>query len=272
MENYYHRRDVRQGILDFVFSGSSTPLRECAFYNEKIGRIQRHVYPNESDYSVFVISSDSSFNYSLHEGATAFYSSYWRYSNPYAAKHPRGRDIVWTLRAKEGGLSIVKEVGSTLIDVLQDEGFCPLVKYSGELGLDILIPFEDAEEMSVFDSDSVYKAQWKFTWRISNKVSDRTDFILSKRNSHFVFKGSLGTCLLSELSWRRGLILAPMSLHPSSGLVSLPISLNEINDFSPLNASPESVFSFKWSISSRLKNRVSQPSFASESDLSSVKA
>lgn len=270
MNRYYNRRDVRQAMLDFVYSGSSSPLRECAFYNNNIGGIQRHMNFDDNRDSLFVIASDSSFDRSLRAGATAFYSSYWRYDDPYKAKRSRGRDLVWTLRAVDGGLSVVKEVASSFVGVLQEEGFSPLVKYSGKLGFDVLISLEEAEERIVFDLNAISKAQEKLTGRITNKISDRTDFALSRENSDFVFEGGLGTCLLSELSWGRGLLLAPMSLHPSSGLVSAPVPPEEIGSFSALDASPEAAFPYQWNLTSRIQQLASPTDLISVLDSSAV--
>ncbi|MBS3815276.1 MAG: hypothetical protein KGY45_01785 [Hadesarchaea archaeon] len=259
MNSFYNRKDVRRAILDFVYSGSPAPLRECAFYNEKTGGIQRHVKNDSNEDSIFVLESDSSFSQSLKAGASAFYSSYWRYNNPFKAKQEKGRDLAWTIRATEGGLPLAKNITSSFVEVLNEEGFSPLVKYSGRLGFDVLVLLEDAEERIVLDRKAIIKTQEKLTQRLSTKVSDRLNFKLSKNNSKFIFKGGSGTCLLYELSWGRGLLLAPMSLHPSSGLVSTPVPPTKIKEFSARNASPEGPFPHKWNLSSRIQKLSTPP-------------
>ena len=65
-------------------------------------------------------------------------------------------------------------------------------------------------------------------------------------NSHIAIGKGSDTCRLSELRLRRGLLLAPMSLNPRSGLVSLPLAPERVAGFSVLDASPEDASASEW--------------------------
>lgn len=247
MENYYTQKGVRRAIVDFVYSGSPEPQRESAFFNKKIGQIQRH--SPEKDDSILVIDSEEKFARVLRAGATAFYASYWRYSNPFEAEEVRGRDLVWSLRAEDGGLPAARSGATFFVEFLEEQGFPqPLIKYSGKLGFDILIPLEDVQTGSPKDSDFLMNVQSELTKKASTYFEKQDFSVIDQNGSQMKFKGDIGACLLTELRWRRGLLLAPMSLHPDSGLVSVPVSPGNISNFSVIDASPEKAHTLKWSV------------------------
>lgn len=245
MEDYYRQKRIRKAIIDFVYSGSSDPLRECAFFNEDIRDIQRHESGGDS---VFVLDSEETIADLLKRGSSAFYASYWRYSDPYQASGVRGRDLVWSIKAEEGGLSAAKELTSLFLEALEDEGFPqPLLKYSGKLGFDILIPVEHIQAGSSADLEFFSRIHRDLTTSATDYIEEESSFDPQDEGSKIKFKGRLGTCLLTELRWRRGLILAPMSLHPSSGLASVPLLPREVSEFSVVDATPENVRVREWS-------------------------
>lgn len=249
--NYYTQTRVRNSILNFIYSGSPEPNREGAFYNENIGEIQRS-YPNEENDSILVIDSEETITQILRAGAKAFYASYWRYSNPSETSGIKGRDLVWTIEAKDGGIKVAKKITNLFLEALENEGFPqPLVKYSGELGFDILIPLEDVQTGSSEDLDFLSKVHTELTEYASEHIQSNSSFKLQDKESQIRFLGEIGTCLLTERRWRRGLILAPMSLHPSSGLASVPVLPSEVSEFSVIEATPEKVHPRDWGVTKR---------------------
>lgn len=261
MEEYYRRRGISKAIIDFVYSGNPAPQREGGFYNGNIDGIQRHTPDDDGD-SVLVIDSQEELSKALRVGATAFYSSYWRYSDPSEPSGIRGRDLVWSIRAEEGGLSVAKKATTLFIESLEEEGFShPSVKYSGELGFDVLIPLEDVQTGSPSDLDFLSDIHSDLTNSASDYIESRSSFGVAKEGSGLRLTGNMGTCLLTELRWSRGLLLAPMSLHPSSGLVSVPLLPREVPEFSVVEASPGKVRPRDWDItqvipSGRIEPRV----------------
>lgn len=270
MKNYYAQKGVMRAIIDFVYSGSQTPSREGAFFNKKIGKIQRHS-PNGD--SILVIDSEDVFSQAIRAGAKAFYSSYWRYRSPSEASGLQGRDLAWSLKAVEGGLSAAKEGTNMFLEVLEKVGFSnPLVKYSGDLGFDILIPLEDLQTGSPDDLDFISEIHENLTSHFSDYLKGHGSFDLKEEESPVRFSGSSGTCLLTELKWRRGLILAPMSLHPRSGLVSVPLLPREIPEFSVIEATPEKVRHLEWSISQEIPHERTEHVFSHTSEPSTLTA
>ncbi|KXB06858.1 hypothetical protein AKJ52_01435 [candidate division MSBL1 archaeon SCGC-AAA382C18] len=260
MKHYYQKSGVKRAIIDFVHSGSDKPIRECAFYNNSIEQIQRKS-PNPNDNSVLVLDSEEKISTSLRNGAKAFYASVWHYSNPHEPSEIRGRDITWTIKSVEGGLSITKKVTQLFLEALKREGFPqPLVKYSGKLGFDILIPKDQIQSGSPEDLDFLADLHRDLTKDICNYITEHSSFSLEDESSTVKLTSRMGTCLLTELRWRRGLLLTPMSLHPGSGLVSVPLLSREIPNFSVVDASPEKVHAREWSISSNIPGKKAEPS------------
>jgi hypothetical protein len=208
--------------------------------------LQRYLTPTARRKRPIVFDSDASFETALRSGATAFYCSYWRYTHPGELAGPIGRDLIWTVRAKRGGLQFAKQVTISSLNALEDEGFYrPWVKYSGTLGFDIIVPFENLSDGVPTDPSSLDEAQKALTRGLADYLA-REEYDVSLDGSKVTIKSGLDTCLLSELWWSRGLLLAPMSLHPNSGLVSVPIAPENIRDFSVLEASPENVPKYRW--------------------------
>jgi len=223
--DYYRRLDVRQTILDFARASGGSGDRECAFYNARIKGLQRHL----SEYPL-VLDSAAAFDRALSSGATAFYCSYWRYpSQDYS--RPLGHDLVWTVGVSE-----------------------PWVKYSGRLGFDLLIPLEAIpDEAWAGDGDTLTDLQMRLTSYIASYLTERRSCIhIDGASSPLEIKQGTDTCLLSELRVRRGLLLAPMSLNPESGLVSVPIAPDKVAEFSVLDSSPADARAFEWVQPSRV--------------------
>jgi hypothetical protein len=154
-----------------------------------------------------------------------------------------GRDLVWTIRAKRGGLRIAKFITQLVLDALQEVGVEPQLKYSGDLGFDIIIPL-----------DIIPYETWMGKLEVLDEIHrELTGFIVSHMREHLpeaeveftrgqaIIKLNQDVCLLSELRIRRGLLLAPMSLNPETNFVSVPINPNQLESFSVIEATRENV-------------------------------
>jgi len=247
--DYYRRLDVRQTISDFARANGGSGGRECAFYNARIKGLQRHL----SEYSI-VLDSAAAFDRALASGATAFYCSYWRYPGQDYSR-PLGHDLVWSVRARRGGLRFAKTVTALMIEALADGGVSePWVKYSGRLEFDLLIPLEALpDEAWAGDGYMLADLQKRLTNYIASYLTERRSSIhIHGASSPLEIKQGTDTCLLSELRVRRGLLLAPMSLNPESGLVSVPIAPDKVAEFSVLDSSPADARAFEWVQPSRV--------------------
>ncbi len=115
----------------------------------------------------------------MRAGATAFYSSYWRYTDPANASGVKGRDLVWSIKPKDGGLPAAKSATTLFLEALEDEGFPhPFVKYSGKLGFDVLIPLEDIQTGSPEDIDFLSEIQSELTTRASDYLESEGSYKL----------------------------------------------------------------------------------------------
>jgi len=247
--DYYRRLDVRQTIMDFASASNGSGERECTFYNSRIKSMQRHLSKHP-----IVLDSTAAFDRALASGATAFYCSYWRYLGQDFSR-PIAHDLVWIMRARRGGLEFAKMVTAWVVEALAEDGISePWVKYSGQLGFDILIPLEAIpNEAWAGDSYAVADLQRGLTNSIASYLTERHSSIrVNGVSSSLEIKRRTNTCLLSELRVRRGLLLAPMSLNPESGLVSVPIAPDEVAEFSVLDASPADARPFEWKQPSRV--------------------
>ena len=246
---YYERPEVVTTILEFARAGNGKAVRESAFFNKFTQRIQRYFSLEHAERGQpLVLDSEADLIAALRAGATAFYCSYWRYPQPRKPLQPMGLDLVWTIRAKSGGLEFAKEVTAAAVEALIDKGLGePWVKYSGELGFDLLIPLE-----------LVVSGGWSSELELLTRVQQAlTRYLATRMLENFEVRGTCSplevkrggnVCTLAELRMRRGLLLAPMSLNPRTGLVSLPIDPHRIEEFSVLEASPADARAYKWRI------------------------
>ena len=235
---------MRRAVLNFSRASNREAVREGAFYNPRAKSVQRHFAPNE----LVILDSSAALDRALHAGGSAFYGSYWRYIQPQDLAHPLGRDLVWTVRATAGGLRFAKLVTTAVIEALADNRFDePWVKYSGELGFDLVLPLEeipgDAWRGDIRALDDYQRA---LTRDMADCLAERFNFRVERAESNLTIREGLGTCLLSELRVERGLLLAPMSLNPKSGLVSLPLAPGKVKNFSVLDASPADAKTYEW--------------------------
>jgi hypothetical protein len=241
---YYQRTDVREAILNFANPGV-WGVRECAIYNQRFKSIQRYVGENGSKEPISLRASN--FNGILEAGASAFYSSYWLYEGV-DFTHPIGRDLVWTIRARHGGLFMAKLVAKLVVDALQEEQIEPRVKYSGDLGFDVIIPLESIPyEAWMGNLRALDELHQELTIHIIGHIREHfPEAEVDERQSSATIRVGSDVCLLSELRVRRGLLLAPMSLNPETNLVSVPVDPARLESFSAREATPGSVRSCRW--------------------------
>lgn len=251
---YYQRLDVRNAILNFARPSDGNEVRECAFYNSRTKCLQQYLN-KDAETQRPIILDGASMDAALNIGASAFYCSCMRFREEKGSLHPIGEDIGWTIRALSGGLKFAKFVTTAMLDALSTVGYPdPWVKYSGELGFDVIIPLEEISSTKV--SDDVRR-------ELSGAIVDhlKKNFRSFKSKDEFSslkLSDGTSTCLLSELRAGRGLLLAPMSLNPKSGLVSLPLHPKRIMKFRVFDASPNNEVG-TWMPSPRVSHLITSP-------------
>lgn len=242
---YYHRSDVKTAISDFANSSVSYGSRECAIFNSNFKSVQRYIGENGSKRPIDLRTSD--FDGALASGASAFYFSYWRYDGA-DFTHPIGRDFVWTLRAKHGGLFFAKFMTKMVLEALQGAGIEPWVKYSGDLGFDVIIPLETVpREAWPGDTGILDEIYRNLTSHIIDHIRENfRELEIRNIGSSTTLKIGNDVCLLSELRVRRGLLLAPMSLNPATGLISVPVDPRRLESFKIWDATQECARPVTW--------------------------
>lgn len=253
---YYQRLDVKRAITDFASASGINGVRECSFYNHNVRSIQRHL--DGSSQAPIHIDKIAELDRVLAMGASAFYCSYWRYRWGDLAT-PVGRDLVWTIRAKQGGLKFTQEATVWTIEALEQAGISePWVKYSGELGFDLAVPLETIPcEIWAGSIDALHDLHDGLTSYIVSVLRERSsDILVDGGISPIEITRGKETCLLSELRVRRGLLLAPMSLNPHSGLVSVTLDPKRVMNFAILDASPADARGFEWEPPSRVSHEL----------------
>lgn len=242
---YYLRTDVRKALANYMHPSESM-VREGAIYNSKVKSIQRYITVGSQKIPIEINSSF--LDALIRQGATAFYGTYWRYDTP--GQEPVGRDLVWTVRAIRGGILEAKAVTANVLESFREIGIDIWLKYDGNLGFDLVLPLEGIpQEIWMGNPSALDELHQKLTMVVVSSLRERLP------GAEIVWQGSKvkiaresGESLLSELRIRRGLLLAPMSLNPSTGLVSLPLNPEEVHRFLPINATPDFVRATEWKV------------------------
>jgi hypothetical protein len=243
---YYQRQHVKSAIMDFASSSVGGGFRECAIYNSETGSVQRNSGENGSKHPIR-FATGKEFEKAVGAGASAFYCSFWHYDGGDFSK-PIGRDLVWTIRADVGGIEFVKHVTAKVVKALEEAGVSePWVKYSGDLGFDVVVPLESVPwEAWGGVSAALDELQDEITGFIVGFMRELQTGFSIEYGRAIKIKKAEKSCLLSELRVGRGLLLAPMSLNPSTRMVSVPVDPDRVESFSVLDSSPERVGNAWW--------------------------
>lgn len=261
--SYYKRVEIQQRIAE-----NSQNREIAARYNDKFGK-----RPDSIQHPLDVMDIAK-------KGATSFHVSEERWINPLAIGTDMKRQelddlrIGWDLILDIDcpNFNISKLITHLLIVALQEHGVKTIsVKYSGNKGFHIGVPFEampstisGKETKNLFPEGPKKIAEYLIevlrhkiklegdTVLFGNtkqiKISTLTQLLNTDKNQIFVKDGEdnvfnpeaimeLDTILISS----RHLYRMAYSLHEKSGLVSLPIDVEEVLEFDKERAKPENV-------------------------------
>ncbi|MEM2878131.1 MAG: hypothetical protein QXG10_01040 [Candidatus Hadarchaeales archaeon] len=241
---YYQRIDVKNAVCGYSTSSKSYGVREGAFFNARKKTFQRYTETIDGKKPVELTPSEVS--KAAEAGAIAFYCSYWLYDcNDF--REPTGRDLVWVIRIEKGDLEFAKKLTRAAAEALWEAGAEPFVKYSGDLGFDIILPLESIPfEVWHGNIDALDDLQGELSDVIVSSIRSRLGLVVEGDRHSFKIKEDEKTSLLSELRVKRGLLLAPMSINPETGLVSVPVDPRELDNFTIFDASPSKVIGKIW--------------------------
>ncbi|MHA1615840.1 MAG: non-homologous end-joining DNA ligase LigD [Candidatus Njordarchaeales archaeon] len=158
--------------------------------------------------------------------------------------------------AGEVGFQLIKEITwETCVVIQEDLGMHPCVKFSGSRGFQIWLK----PEKPLGSFEDYRRAVEIIRDLVEEKLKGRYDELRSDYGDIFEIPITTTTVAKKELRRRRilldwsslkpeGDVRAPFSMHYRTGLVSVPISLNDIKRFSPKLARVEEVIKRKEEI------------------------
>lgn len=136
--------------------------------------------------------------------------------------------------------------------ILDKQGLAPLVKFSGSNGFHLMWNVPDCKDLS----DA---ALWEIEQRVVSAVACETEKLLEFDEAAAPIRSAVGpdktlvTTSSADREQRDGLLFdqlilkdnapfrVPFSVHPKSGLVAVPLALDQLADFDPEIATPEHV-------------------------------
>jgi len=202
-------------------------------------------------------------------GATSFHISQERWFDPMQLSQDstkrqldalrKGWDLIIDIDCPWFDYSTI--AAETIIEAIEFHGLTPQVKFSGNRGWHIAIPFEAFPEkigkkktkhMYEQANVSILKYIRSFIndalWdKIKEKEGDIRKIVekTGKKKEEFISEDGVDICKLIDLDLalgkQRHLIRAPYSLHEKTGLVSLTINPEDISKFNKDWAKPENI-------------------------------
>ncbi len=159
-----------------------------------------------------------------------------------------GSEIMTTKK----GFDFIKYIAFELSNFLVELEVEPMAKFSGSRGFQIWASFDNSELRSKGDLFKTYREmaiaiQNRFEERLQNKIDEIVTFFpnIVKRGkkittSKVAHKEERASQILVDWSSLKpmGDVRAPYSIHYKTGLVSLPIPVDKINDFNMEDAHP----------------------------------
>ncbi len=150
---------------------------------------------------------------------------------------------------KKVDFSLTKRVVAEAFRILEGYGLAPRIKFSGSRGFQIWTVFQPHElppdyvpkklttERRKRNYFSFYSDMVRFVqFRLSEKLPGLTTSETAKKEQR-EDKVLLDASIIKPM----GDVRAPYSMHVKTGLISVPVGINELEDFSPGQADPEVV-------------------------------
>ena len=179
----------------------------------------------------------------------------WQYAEGFHG-HVRAEDgsawFVLDIDARSLPLAMALLATAYTAAVLETQGLAPLVKFSGSNGFHLMWNVPDCKELS--DADL-----WEIEQRVVTAVACEVERLLEADDAAAPIRASVGpdkpliTTSSADREQRAGLLFdqlilkdnapfrVPFSVHPKSGLVSVPLRVEDLAAFDPATATPEAV-------------------------------
>ena len=179
----------------------------------------------------------------------------WQYAEGFHG-HVRAEDgsawFVLDIDARSLPLAMARLATEYAAGVLEKQGLAPLAKFSGSNGFHLMWNVPDCQELS----DA---ALWEIEQRVVTAVACEVERLLEADGAAEPIRTAVGpdkpliTTSSADREQRDGLLFdqlilkdnapfrVPFSVHPKSGLVSVPLSMEALATFDPATATPEAV-------------------------------
>ena len=225
---FYSRKDIQDELLR-ISKNRDVAVR----FNESLGR-----RPDIIQFKGDIIEL-------IKKGATSFHISEERWKYPLnlkagMSKHEldelrSGWDLILDVDSDE--LKYSKVTAKLLVNALQFHGIKNLsVKFSGSTGFHIAVPFEAFPDK--IDGKEARLSFPEYSRIIASYLKSMIEKHLEKELGKDPFsKVDIDTVLISS----RHMFRSPYSFHEKTGLVSIPIDPNKVNEFNSNDAKPENV-------------------------------
>lgn len=179
----------------------------------------------------------------------------WQYAEGFHG-HIRAEDgsawFVLDIDARSLPLDMARLATRDAAGILAQQGLAPLIKFSGSNGFHLMWNVPDSNELS----DA---ALWEIEQRVVAAVACEVERLLEADAAAAPIRDAVGpgklliTTSSADREQRGGLLFdqlilkdnapfrVPFSVHPKSGLVSVPLRVEELETFDPARATPEVV-------------------------------
>lgn len=255
-EKYYSRPEIQQAILKFA-KDREVGTRFDGFYGKRPDMLE-HI----SDVKDLVKKGIQSFHFSEERWANPLLLGNEKLSEEDKNKNRIGWDLILDLDGVDFIYS--KIVGKIIIEYLNEIGIKNVsTKFSGNKGFHIGIPFEafSSEIIGIGKTSSLFpQAPRKIAIYLMVKLKEKIskaileydngieniskkynipiqDMLTENDEFNYLKLIEIDTILISS----RHLFRAPYSLNEKSGLVSIPVKNENINDFEKFLAKPEKI-------------------------------
>jgi DNA primase len=177
----------------------------------------------------------------------------WQYAEGFHG-HIRAEDgsawFVLDIDARDLPLDMARLATQDAASVLAQQGLAPLVKFSGSNGFHLMWNVPDCKNLS--DADL-----WEIEQRVVTAVACEVERLLEADDAAAPIRTAVGpdksliTTSSADREQRDGLLFdqlilkdnapfrVPFSVHPKSGLVSVPLRVEDLATFDPATALPE---------------------------------
>lgn len=179
----------------------------------------------------------------------------WQYAEGFHG-HVRAEDgsawFVIDIDARDLPLGMARLATRYAAGVLEQQGLAPLVKFSGSNGFHLMWNVPDCTDLT--DADL-----WEIEQRAVAAVACEVERLLEADEEATPIREAVGpdkpliTASSADREQRDGLLFdqlilkdnapfrVPFSVHPKSGLVSVPLRVDQLATFDPASATPEAV-------------------------------